>query len=80
MELRKDIKRVLESDWEPKVPEEDVILKQAKAQLKKGKSSGSVALDIKAMKNDQKWKQRGRIFFVLSSIRQKQKRPWHRKM
>ena len=40
----------LNSDWEPKVPEQEVILKQAKAQLKKGKSTGSVDLDIKAIK------------------------------
>ena len=50
MELRKDVKYMLNSDWEPKVPEAEVILKQAKLQLKKGKSTGSVALDIKAMK------------------------------
>ena len=54
MELRKDVKYMLESDWEPKVPEQEIILKQTKAQLKKGKSSGSVALDIKAMKEEQK--------------------------
>ena len=52
MELRKDVKYMLNSDWEPKVPEQEVILKQVKAQLKKGKSSGSVALDIKAMKEE----------------------------
>ena len=41
---------MLNSGWEPKVPEEEVILKQAKLQLKKGKSTGRVALDIKVMK------------------------------
>ena len=50
MELRKDVKYMLNSDWEPKVPEEKVILKQAKLQFKRGKSTGRVALDIKAMK------------------------------
>ena len=54
MELRKDVKYMLESDWEPKVPEQEIILKQAKPQLKKGKSTGSIALDIKAMKEEQK--------------------------
>jgi hypothetical protein len=34
MELRKDVKYMLESDWEPKVPEQEIILKQTKAQLK----------------------------------------------
>ena len=52
MELRKDVKYMLDSDWEPKVPEDDVVLKQAKVQIKKGKSTGSVALDIKAMKKE----------------------------
>ena len=50
MELRKDVKRMLESDWEPKVPEQEIVLKHAKEKLKKGRSSGSVALDIKAIK------------------------------
>ena len=50
MGLRKDVKYMLSSDWEPKVPEEKVILKQAEAQLNKGKSTGNVALDVKAMK------------------------------
>lgn len=50
MELRKDVKYMLESEWEPKVPEQEIILKQAKTQLKKGEASGSVALDVKAMR------------------------------
>ena len=53
MELRKDVKYMLNCDWEPKIPEEEVILKHAKTMLKKGKSSGKVTLDIKAM-NDGK--------------------------
>jgi len=34
MELRKDVKYMLNSNWEPKLPEDDITLKQAKTQLK----------------------------------------------
>ena len=50
MSLRDDVKHQLESSWEPEVPNEGVILNQAKKQLLKGRSTGSVSLDIRAMK------------------------------
>lgn len=50
MSLRKDVKYMLDKDWEPKVPSQEEILKQAEIQIKRGKSTGSVALDMKAMK------------------------------
>ena len=49
--LRKDVKYMLDRDWKPKVPDEETILKQSKTQLKRGKSTGSVSLDIKAIKS-----------------------------
>ena len=51
MGLREDVKYMLDKDWEPKVPTEEEILKQAELQIKRGKSTGSVALDIKAIKS-----------------------------
>ena len=49
--LRKDVKYMLDRDWEPKVPDEETILKQSTTQLKRGKSTGSVSLDMKAIKS-----------------------------
>ena len=49
MPLRPDVKYMLDKDWEPKLPSEETILKQAQIQIKKGKSTGSVALDIQAI-------------------------------
>jgi len=51
MGLREDVKYMLEKDWEPKVPNQEEILKQAEMQIKRGKSTGSVSLDIKAIKS-----------------------------
>lgn len=50
MGLREDVKYMLGKDWEPKVPKQEVIQKQAEFQIKRGKSTGSVALDIKAIR------------------------------
>ena len=50
MGLREDVKYMLEKDWKPKVPKQDVIQRQAEIQIKRGKSTGSVALDIKAIR------------------------------
>lgn len=50
MGLREDVKYMLDKDWEPKVPSQEEIEKQAEIQIKRGKSTGSVALDIKAIK------------------------------
>ena len=50
MGLRQDLKYMLEKDWEPKVPSQEEIEKQVEIQIKRGKSTGSVALDIKAIK------------------------------
>ena len=50
MGLREDVKYMLEKDWEPKVPSQEVIQKQAEIQIKRGKSTGSVALDMKAIR------------------------------
>lgn len=41
---------MLEKDWEPKVPSQEEIQKQAEIQIKRGKSTGSVALDMKAIR------------------------------
>ena len=49
MPFRPDVKYMLNSDWEPKVPSKETILKQAQILIKKGKSTGSVALDVQAM-------------------------------
>lgn len=49
--LRKDVKYMLDRDWEPKVPDEETILKQSRTQLKRGKSTESVSLDMKAIKS-----------------------------
>ena len=59
MGLREDVKYQLNKDWEPKVPSSEEILKQAKICMKRGKSSGNVALDIKAMKSLKKDKEEG---------------------
>lgn len=50
MGLREDVKYMLDKDWEPKVPSSEEIEKQAEIQIKRGKSTGRVALDIKAIK------------------------------
>lgn len=50
MGLREDVKYMLEKDWEPKVPSQEEIQKQVEFQIKRGKSSGSVALDMKAIR------------------------------
>ena len=50
MSLRKDAEYMTNQEYEPKVPDEDIILKQAIRQIKHGKSTGSTKLDIKAMK------------------------------
>ena len=50
MGLEKDIKYMLNKKWEPKVPSEEVIQKQALAQIKRGKSTGSVSMNMKAIK------------------------------
>ena len=51
MGLREDVKYMLDKEWEPKVPNNETILKQAKSQIKRGKSTGNVALDIKAIES-----------------------------
>lgn len=51
MGLREDVKFIVDTQFEPKVPNERTILEQAKAQLRKGKSSGSPKLDLKAIKS-----------------------------
>ena len=52
MGLREDIdvRHMLNKHWEPKVPSKEVIQKQAEAQIKRGKSTGSVSMDMKAIK------------------------------
>lgn len=47
MGLREDVRYIIDNDYEPKIPDNQIMLKQAKEQLKKGKSTGSVSLDIK---------------------------------
>jgi len=49
MGLRDDVKYMLNKNWEPKVPSGEVIQKQAEAQIKRGKSTGSVSMDMKAI-------------------------------
>lgn len=51
MTLREDIKYVLDKEWEPKVPTQEEILKQAEMQIKRGKSTERVSLDMKAIKS-----------------------------
>ena len=51
MGLREDVKYMLDKEWEPKVPTQEEILKQAELQIKIGKSTGSTSLDIKAIKS-----------------------------
>jgi len=50
MGLREDVKYMLNKDWEPKVPSQEVMQKQAVAQIKRGRSTGSVSMDVKAIK------------------------------
>ena len=50
MEIRDDVKNIIDSDWEPKIPEDKVISEQVKKQIKKGKSSGNTSLDFKVWK------------------------------
>ena len=51
MGLREDVKFMVkqEPQYEPKVPNENIILKQAIQTIKSGKSKGNVALDRKAI-------------------------------
>lgn len=49
--LEVDVKYMLNKNWEPKVPDEKTITKQVKQQLKRGRSSGNVSLDLKAMRD-----------------------------
>ena len=58
MGLREDVKYIIDKDWEPKVPSQEEILKQAKSQIRRGKSTGSVFLDMKAMKKIEEDKDR----------------------
>ena len=46
-----EVEYMLNKDWEPKVPDEKTITKQVKGQLKRGRSSGNVSLDLKAMRD-----------------------------
>lgn len=50
MGLREDVKFILDENFEPRIPDNETILKQAKEQLKNGKSTGNVSLDVKAIK------------------------------
>ena len=50
MSLREDVKYEIKTEWHPKVPNEQKIIKQIQGQLRKGKSSGSIALDLKAIR------------------------------
>lgn len=52
MGLREDVKFQVKQDWHPKVPCEETIMQQVKSSLKHGKSSGSIALDMKAIKEE----------------------------
>ena len=61
MELRKDVKRMLNIDWEPKVPDDKDILKQVEMQLNRGKSSGNVTLDFKVTNPNRGEKKRKRL-------------------
>ena len=58
MGLREDVKYIIDKDWEPKVPSQEEILKQAQSQIKRGKSTGSVALDMKSMEKIKEEKDR----------------------
>jgi len=49
MGLREDVKFIVKQEYEPKVPNEDVILQQAIHAVRYGKSTGNIALDRKAM-------------------------------
>ena len=51
MGLREDVRYIIAKEYEPNIPDNQTILKQAKEKLKKGKSTGSVSLDIKAIKS-----------------------------
>lgn len=51
MGLREDVKYMLDKEWEPQVPTQEEILKQAELQIKRGKSTGSVSLDRKSIKS-----------------------------
>ena len=51
MSLRDDVKFEIKTDWHPNVPNEQIIIKQTQGQLRKGKSSGNMALDLKAIRN-----------------------------
>ncbi len=50
MSLRKDVKHMFDKGCEQRVSSDEIILKQAIRQLKLGKSSGDVGLDMKAIK------------------------------
>lgn len=50
MGLRENVKYMLDKDWEPRVPSQEEIQKQAEIQIKRGRSTGSVSMDMKAIK------------------------------
>ena len=52
MGLREDVKFQLKQEWHPRVPDEGTIMQQVKSSLKHGKSSGSMALDRKVIKEE----------------------------
>ncbi len=58
MGLREDIKLILDKNFEPQVPDNQTILKQSKQQLKNGKSTGNISLDLKAIKSFQEDEER----------------------
>lgn len=58
MGLREDVKYIIDKDWEQKVSNQEEILKQAKSQIRRGKSTGSVSLDMKAMEKIEEEKDR----------------------
>ena len=46
MALRRDVIYMSKIHWEPKVPNESVILEQGMHQIKHGKSTGNIHFDI----------------------------------
>lgn len=58
MGLREDVRLILDRNYEPQIPDNDTILKQAKKQLKNGKSTGNISLDLKAIKSFQEEEER----------------------
>lgn len=58
MGLREDIKFILDENFEPRIPDNETILKQARKQLKNGKSTGNINLDVKAIRSFQQDEER----------------------